>query len=124
MEHTTLLPLRTKECCGFLSPSAAFEPANLRSNGKHANHYTTEDDSGTFKIAENKHCYNKVAVSVLKMKSIHVVCFVKMNVYLYECVYGKAKKTTRLYRHKFSVLSTCHNISDQNEKEVRPYGVL
>jgi hypothetical protein len=27
------------------SPSARFEPANLGSNGKHANHYTTKDDS-------------------------------------------------------------------------------
>jgi hypothetical protein len=26
------------------SPSAGFEPTNLGSNGKHANHYTTEDD--------------------------------------------------------------------------------
>jgi hypothetical protein len=36
-----------KVYCGFLSPlkksivSARFEPANLESNGKHANHYTT-----------------------------------------------------------------------------------
>jgi hypothetical protein len=26
------------------SPLAEIEPANLESNGKHANHYTTEDD--------------------------------------------------------------------------------
>jgi hypothetical protein len=26
------------------SPSAGFEPANLESNDKHANHYITEDD--------------------------------------------------------------------------------
>jgi hypothetical protein len=25
-------------------PSAGFEPTNLRSNGKYANHYTTKDD--------------------------------------------------------------------------------
>jgi hypothetical protein len=43
----TLLPLRTKVCCGLLSPlksiaSAGFEPADLGSNVKHANHDTTE----------------------------------------------------------------------------------
>jgi hypothetical protein len=27
------------------SPSAVFEPANLGSNDKHANHYTTEDNT-------------------------------------------------------------------------------
>jgi hypothetical protein len=27
------------------SPSAGFEPTDLGANGKHANHYTTEDDS-------------------------------------------------------------------------------
>jgi hypothetical protein len=45
--QTNLLPLRCKACFGFLSPlkfitSAGFDPANLGSNGKHANHYTTE----------------------------------------------------------------------------------
>jgi hypothetical protein len=39
-----LLPLGMKECCGFLSSLKIhrylerFEPANLVSNGKHANH--------------------------------------------------------------------------------------
>jgi hypothetical protein len=28
------------------SPSASFEPENLRSSGKHTDHYTTEDDIG------------------------------------------------------------------------------
>jgi hypothetical protein len=42
-----LLPLRRKMCNGFLSPLKSidltkFEPANIGSNGKHANHYTTE----------------------------------------------------------------------------------
>jgi hypothetical protein len=40
MVPTALLPLRRKACCGFLSPSVA----NLGSNSKHANHYTTADD--------------------------------------------------------------------------------
>jgi hypothetical protein len=40
MGLTTLLPLRRKACCGFLShlksiAPAGFEPANLGSNGKH-----------------------------------------------------------------------------------------
>jgi hypothetical protein len=30
------------------SHSAGFEPANLGSNGKHANHYITEDDKHIF----------------------------------------------------------------------------
>jgi hypothetical protein len=30
------------------SPSTVFETANLGSNGKHANHYITEDDSHSF----------------------------------------------------------------------------
>jgi hypothetical protein len=47
MGLTALFPLRRKACCGFLSPiksiaSAGFEPVNFGSNGKHANHYTTE----------------------------------------------------------------------------------
>jgi hypothetical protein len=32
----------------FSSPLARFEPANLESNGQHANQYTTEDDSSEF----------------------------------------------------------------------------
>jgi hypothetical protein len=38
-------------CCGFLLPlksnvSAGFKLANLGSNGKHGNHYTTEEIQG------------------------------------------------------------------------------
>jgi hypothetical protein len=32
--------LRRRVCCGFLLPSAGFEPINLESNGMHANYYT------------------------------------------------------------------------------------
>jgi hypothetical protein len=42
--YPTFLSLRRKVCCAFIalkSPSG-FEAANLSSNGKHANHYTTE----------------------------------------------------------------------------------
>jgi hypothetical protein len=47
MRPTTLLPLRRKACCKFLSPLKSIaltgsEPANRWFNGKHANHYTTE----------------------------------------------------------------------------------
>jgi hypothetical protein len=43
MGPTALLLLRRKVCCGFLSIAlAGFEPANRWSDGKHANHYTTE----------------------------------------------------------------------------------
>jgi hypothetical protein len=47
MGPPALLPIRRKASCGFSSPSksiilAGFKPANLRSNCKHANHYTTE----------------------------------------------------------------------------------
>jgi hypothetical protein len=31
------------------SPTARFKPANLGSNGRHANHYTTEDDESSHK---------------------------------------------------------------------------
>jgi hypothetical protein len=36
--------LRRKVCCWLVSPLAGYEPANLVSTVKHANHYTTEDD--------------------------------------------------------------------------------
>jgi hypothetical protein len=54
MGPATLHTLRRQECCGFLSlknpsSSAGIEPANLRSNGIHASHYTTEDDRGYLK---------------------------------------------------------------------------
>jgi hypothetical protein len=44
-----LLPFRKKVYCGFLSPLksialAVFEPANLGYNGKHDNHYTTQEE--------------------------------------------------------------------------------
>jgi hypothetical protein len=49
MGPTALLPLRKSRATDFISHkspylSAGFEPANLRSNGKHDNHYTTEND--------------------------------------------------------------------------------
>jgi hypothetical protein len=44
MGPTTLLSLQTKACCGFVSPWAGLEPANLGSSGKHSNRYTIEDD--------------------------------------------------------------------------------
>jgi hypothetical protein len=44
MESTALTPVRSKSCYGFYRPWAEFEPANLESNGKHANHWTTEGD--------------------------------------------------------------------------------
>jgi hypothetical protein len=40
MGPTDFLPYRTKSCCAL----GRVEPVNLGSNGKHANHYTTEDD--------------------------------------------------------------------------------
>jgi hypothetical protein len=47
MGPPTLLLIRRKVCCGFVSPlkpiaSAGFELATLESTGKHTNHYTTE----------------------------------------------------------------------------------
>jgi hypothetical protein len=47
MGPTASLPLRRKGAADFYCPEkfialARFEPANLGSNGKHANHYTTE----------------------------------------------------------------------------------
>jgi hypothetical protein len=47
MGPTALLLIRRKACYGLLSPLKIHcvdqvEPANLRSSGKHANHYTTE----------------------------------------------------------------------------------
>jgi hypothetical protein len=45
MGLSALLSTRRKVCCGFLSPkiySAGSEHANLGSNGKQAEHYTTE----------------------------------------------------------------------------------
>jgi hypothetical protein len=49
MEPPALLPLRRKAYCRFLSPLkihrlAKFEYTNLESDGKHANHYTTEEE--------------------------------------------------------------------------------
>jgi hypothetical protein len=32
------------------SSSAGFEPTNLESNGKHANHYSTEDDWSNYSL--------------------------------------------------------------------------
>jgi hypothetical protein len=49
MGPTALLPLRRKACCGLLSLSVGIEPANRGSNGKHASHYTTEDDGLNFR---------------------------------------------------------------------------
>jgi hypothetical protein len=47
MEPTALLPFRKRSTVDFISlknPSllTGFEPANLASNGKQVNHYTTE----------------------------------------------------------------------------------
>jgi hypothetical protein len=42
---TALLHLRMKACCGFLSPLPGFGPANFGSNGKHAKHFTTENNA-------------------------------------------------------------------------------
>jgi hypothetical protein len=44
MGPTALNPLQRKECCALLSPCAGFGSANVRFNGKHGNHYTTEND--------------------------------------------------------------------------------
>jgi hypothetical protein len=50
MGPMALLPLQRKACCRLfitlknLLPSARFEPADLGSSGRHANHYITEDD--------------------------------------------------------------------------------
>jgi hypothetical protein len=49
MGPTALLPLRRRRPADFTalrssSPSTGFEPTNLGSNGKHTNHYTTEDE--------------------------------------------------------------------------------
>jgi hypothetical protein len=62
MEPTALLPLRRKSCCGSwsplknLSPSAGLEPANIGSNTRHANHYTTEDDLWCVTPRSSKTC--------------------------------------------------------------------
>jgi hypothetical protein len=34
------------------------------------------------KKSDDKHCLNSVAILVLKIKSIHAACFMKVNVYL------------------------------------------
>jgi hypothetical protein len=44
MGPAALVPARRKPRYGFLSPSAGFEPANLESNIKHDNYYTTENE--------------------------------------------------------------------------------
>jgi hypothetical protein len=44
MGPTALLPLRRNACCGFLLPPAGIELAYLGSSGKHASHYTVEDE--------------------------------------------------------------------------------
>jgi hypothetical protein len=49
MAPPVLLTLRTKSCCGILSPlkeslAAGFEPTKVGSSGKHGNQYTTEND--------------------------------------------------------------------------------
>jgi hypothetical protein len=54
MGPSDLFPIRRKVCCGFLSPlkihrlGRGFEPATLRSSGKHTNHYTTKATSFTW----------------------------------------------------------------------------
>jgi hypothetical protein len=65
MGPTALLPLLRKLCCGFLSLSAGFEPANLGFNGKHDNYYTTENDLqflnvGLFSTTETKKVVIKI----------------------------------------------------------------
>jgi hypothetical protein len=55
MGSTVLLTLRRTTCCGFLTPlriyhhRPRFEPTNTGSNGKHANHYTTEATLATLR---------------------------------------------------------------------------
>jgi hypothetical protein len=44
IDGTALLPLRRKSCYGFLSLSSGTEPVNTGRNGKHDNHYNTEND--------------------------------------------------------------------------------
>jgi hypothetical protein len=46
MEPTVLLPVSEGRRAALKnsSPSTGFDPANLGSNGKHPNHYTTEDN--------------------------------------------------------------------------------
>jgi hypothetical protein len=63
---TDLLPLRSKACCAFLSPlkthhSAGYEPANLGSNGKHANHYRTVGTTPILRI-RSANQYNAMLV--------------------------------------------------------------
>jgi hypothetical protein len=61
MGPPALLPLRRKVCCGILLPLkinliAGFEPANLGSNGKLTNPYTTYATGKT----NNRLCYHGV----------------------------------------------------------------
>jgi hypothetical protein len=50
MGPTVLIPLGSKSCYRFLSLSARFEPANIVSNNKRDNHYTTENDEKQYSL--------------------------------------------------------------------------
>jgi hypothetical protein len=54
------------------SPSARFEPANLRSHGEHANYYTTEDD--------NYECYFTAYISRYRLLSKAITSFLRLCV--------------------------------------------
>jgi hypothetical protein len=73
MGLTALLSLRRKASCGILLPlksisSAGFKPANLGSNGKHANHYTTEATTCNRQSA-SKHQRDRIFTSLAERAS-------------------------------------------------------
>jgi hypothetical protein len=73
MGLTALLSLRRKASCGILLPlksisSAGFKPANLGSNDKHANHYTTEATTCNRQSA-SKHQRDRIFISLAERAS-------------------------------------------------------
>jgi hypothetical protein len=78
-----------------LSPSAWFEPANLRSSGKHDNHYTTKDDCVSYEF---------------RFREI----FKSLNKYFFYCSYflvhlvGCRSRNTRLHVYSLTASDCPH----------------
>jgi hypothetical protein len=54
----------------YSSPSTRFEASNLKSNGKHANHYTTEENTGLI-------YFTLTNLFLLNIVSVHILCNVE-----------------------------------------------
>jgi hypothetical protein len=72
--------------------------------------------NGNIKRADNTHCLNRIAVSVLKIKTIHAENFMKMNIYSFQgmadmhlfqgCGNGSSKDARHFYQQFFSAKTT------------------